>query len=252
LVPGINPSPFDISKWGLTHHHIDTGYVFHGPEDVRPFAEQPRTGPTSTFVSELAARLRCHVMAGYPEALPAEEDPRYGAYNSAVIFGPSGQYIGGSRKTNLYVADLPWCKPGAPLYQTIDFSTDISPGTGFAHFELPFSSLRSISLGICNDLGPRPPNKDPSSFCELAEFAIQKNARMLVVLCAWLHSGHSPDSHWDMENIDYWVTRVRPLWERPGTSVNHARPDTRKPSEAAEDRETVVVICNRTGIERGE
>jgi len=61
-------------------------------------------------------------MAGYPEALPAgeEDDPRYGAYNSAVICGPSGEYIGGGRKTNLYLADLPWCKPGALLRLTTE------------------------------------------------------------------------------------------------------------------------------------
>jgi predicted amidohydrolase len=112
--------PFGFSKRGLTSGHPDPGYVFHGPGDIRPFAEQPRTGPTSTFVSELAARLRCYVMAGYPEVLPAEEDddPRYGAYNSAAIFGPGGEYIGGGRKTNMYIADLPWCKPGAFLCPT--------------------------------------------------------------------------------------------------------------------------------------
>ena len=61
-------------------------------------------------------------MAGYPEALPADEDndPRYGAYNSAVICGPSGEYIGGGRKTNMYEADLPWCKPGTLLRLTTD------------------------------------------------------------------------------------------------------------------------------------
>jgi protein N-terminal amidase len=114
------------------------------------------------------------------------------------------------------------------------------------------------------DLNPHPPNTDddPFSVCELAEFAIQKNARILVVLCAWLHSGLSPDLQWDTVSIDYWSERVRPLWERPATSVGHAGqfphqlasgPDaTRETSETVEDRETIVVISNRTGMERGE
>jgi len=106
----------------LTPVHPDIGYVFHEPQEIRPFAERPRTGPTSIFISELAARLRCHVIAGYPEALPADEDGdlRYGAYNSAVICGPGGEYIGGGRKTNMFVSDLPWCKPGVLLRLTTD------------------------------------------------------------------------------------------------------------------------------------
>ena len=114
------------------------------------------------------------------------------------------------------------------------------------------------------DLNPHPPNMDddPSPVYELAEFAVQKNARILVVLCAWLHSGYPPDSEWDTANIDYWTERVRPLWEWPEISVNHAGTSipplalgpstTRETLEAVEDRETIVVISNRTGIEQGE
>ena len=115
------------------------------------------------------------------------------------------------------------------------------------------------------DLNPHPPNMDdaPSPVYELAEFAVQKNARILVVLCAWLQSGDSSDSQWDILNINYWMERVRPLWERPEIlSVNHAGTSfpppalgpgtTRETLEAVEDRETIVVISNRTGIEQGE
>lgn len=114
------------------------------------------------------------------------------------------------------------------------------------------------------DICPHPPNTDdnPSPVYELADFAIQKNARILVVLCAWLDSGESPDSQLDMANINYWAERVRPLWERPGATIDHAGASphhlaidpgalSRTP-EVAEDRETIVVICNRTGIERGK
>ena len=140
----------------------------------------------------------------------------------------------------------------------------MSSGNGFAHFELPSSPLQSISFGICMDLNPFPSSMggDPFLDCELAEFAIQKNARILVVLCAWLNSGSSPDSQLDMTNINFWAERVRPLWERPAVSANHAGSGleqlasvsgmTVETSEAVEDRETIVVICNRTGIERGE
>jgi protein N-terminal amidase len=155
------------------------------------------------FISELAARLRCHVIAGYPEALPADEndDPRYGAYNSAVICGPGGEYIGGGRKTNMYVADLPWCKPGALLSLTVDSALIYHQVTGLLTSNSRPPLSESISFGICMDLNPHPPNTDDDllRLCELAEFAIQKNARILVVLCAWLNSGASPDSQWDTD-----------------------------------------------------
>ena len=144
------------------------------------------------------------------------------------------------------------------------FSTDIPPGNGFAHYELSSSPLQSIALGICMDLNPHPPTTDGDLplVCELAEFAIQKSARILVVLCAWQNSSDPPDSQWDMTNIGYWAERVRPLWELPGTSVDlagaslHHLPldsgTTSETPEIVEDRKTIVVICNRTGIERGE
>ena len=65
-----------------------------------------------------------------------------------------------------------------------------------------------------------------------------------------------------MESIDYWTERVKPLWKRPEISVNHEGTSldpvaldpstTRETVEGVEDRETIVVICDRTGIERGE
>jgi len=109
------------------------------------------------------------------------------------------------------------------------------------------------------DLNPQDMDRDSFPVCELAEFAKQKNARILVVLCAWLHSGDSPDSQWDMTNINYWVARVKPLWKRQETSVNNEGTSpllgpgtTSETSGAVEDRETIVVICNRIGIEQGE
>jgi len=145
------------------------------------------------------------------------------------------------------------------------FSTDIPSGNGFAHHELPSSPLQSISIGICMDINPHPPYTydDFPPVCELAEFAVQKNARILVLLCAWLHSDTSPDSQWDMVNIEYWLERVQPLWERPTISVDHSGSSPQQlslgpsttgegPEVVVEDRETIVVISNRTGIERGE
>lgn len=96
------------------------GYVFESPSAISPYLEGPRIGPTTQFCSELAGRLHCYVVAGYPERLDPEEmkngvdeagNSPVGA-NSAVLFGPDGRWVGGYRKTNLFETDKTWAKPG--------------------------------------------------------------------------------------------------------------------------------------------
>ncbi|RXW24096.1 hypothetical protein EST38_g1767 [Candolleomyces aberdarensis] len=117
-----------------------SGYVFENASAITPYLEEPRLGPTSQFCSEIAKRLGCYVLAGYPERLSAEEDKpplealvrtesasglAVGA-NSAVLYDPEGSWAGGYRKTNLYDTDKTWAKAGI----------------GFATYHLP-SPLRT-------------------------------------------------------------------------------------------------------------
>lgn len=95
-----------------------TGYVFPNAAAISPYLEEPQTGPTSRFCENLARRLRCYVTAGYPEVLESKERGRnedgsemVGA-NSAALFSPDGAYLGGYRKTNLFMTDKTWAKPG--------------------------------------------------------------------------------------------------------------------------------------------
>lgn len=106
---------------------IVTGYVFPDAVSISPYLEEPRTGPTSTFCASLATRLRCYVVAGYPERLRPEEAHRailpaddenetrevdkVGA-NAAALYGPDGQFVGDYRKTNLYETDMTWAHAG--------------------------------------------------------------------------------------------------------------------------------------------
>jgi protein N-terminal amidase len=125
-------------KWGELNK---TGYNFDSASAVIPFLEKPKVGPTSTFCSGLAKRLRCYVTAGYPEFLESEEvqkctsidqvvieesewvgeegapipQRRIVGANSAVLFGPLGQWIGGYRKTNLFITDKSWAAAGLCL-----------------------------------------------------------------------------------------------------------------------------------------
>lgn len=47
-----------------------SGYIFSTPTSILPYLEPTTAGPTTQLAQSLATRLRCHVVAGYPEALP--------------------------------------------------------------------------------------------------------------------------------------------------------------------------------------
>jgi protein N-terminal amidase len=128
------------------------GYNFASPSAILPYLESPHAGPTSVFCRELAQRLHCHVVAGYPESLNEEcptapdgtrlgnptddesslgfitpleiDEERLVGANSAMVYSPKGRLVLNYRKTNLYEADITWAVPGS----------------GFAMFELPVRS----------------------------------------------------------------------------------------------------------------
>ena len=118
-----------------------SGYVFENATTITPYLEEPRLGPTSQFCSEIAKRLGCYVLAGYPERLSDEEDKpplealetthstsgvAVGA-NSAVLYDPLGSWAGGYRKTNLYDTDKTWAKSGMCLLNCLSGVGLISP-----------------------------------------------------------------------------------------------------------------------------
>ncbi|KAI8994163.1 carbon-nitrogen hydrolase [Trametes punicea] len=222
---------------------IFTGYVFPDAASISPYLEEPRTGPTSRFCAELAARLHCYVVAGYPERLPPHEIEsaqledgrtvdRIGA-NAAALYGPDGEFVGAYRKTNLYETDMTWAKPG----------------TGFKTFHLP-PPLDPLSLGICMDLNVQPPaawTDLRTGPYEVAEYCIAQRTRVLVLLNAWLDSHAEPQEDVDWQTVNYWATRLRPLWARPEDENGFRDPrDGRKVGE-----ELLVVVCNRCGTENG-
>ncbi|KAG9057399.1 Carbon-nitrogen hydrolase [Serendipita sp. 407] len=210
-----------------------TGYVFPTPNDVLPYLEDPKTGVTSQFCAEIARELGCFVIGGYPEKLREDEEHPGNAVgaNSAVIYNPNGERVGDYRKTNMYEADLPWVKPG----------------TGFAHFPNLSPALQDLTLGICMDVNPMPDVMSLPAPCELASFALSKRSRVLVLLCAWLANEEDLQLRWCLSNIEFWIQRTLPLWSKDS-------PDLVSMSEypAPDDHdETILVVCNRTGTERG-
>jgi len=222
---------------------VFTGYAFESASAILPFLEHPQAGATSEFCASIARRLKCHVAAGYPERLePHEVEKRtledgrvvdvVGA-NSAVVYGPDGTRVGDYRKSHLFYMDKTWAKPGP----------------GFATLHLP-PPLNTVTLGICMDLNPRSPWTLNGGPYELAEHCLKTGSGLLVLLNAWLDSGEEPDDEDDISTLNYWATLLRPLWHRMDKERGSNGEDD-EPQNASEDSETVVVVCNRSGVENG-
>lgn len=123
-----------------------SGYVFKSTAEIKPLLEMQETGPTARLVCGLASRLKCHVIAGYPESLDSTDSPASSpepetdrpphadglvGYNSAVIAGPDG-IIANYRKTFLFETDEVWAREGS----------------GFKYFDLG-EPLGRVAVGIC-------------------------------------------------------------------------------------------------------
>jgi protein N-terminal amidase len=117
-----------------------SGYMFSTPTSILPYLEPTTSGQTTKLAQSLARRLKCHVVAGYPEALPSAPQPGSSSssgdgegslgeagpkemkalegegtgvgYNSAVIVGPSGEVVGNYRKSFRFETDKNWAREG--------------------------------------------------------------------------------------------------------------------------------------------
>jgi protein N-terminal amidase len=93
-----------------------SGYEFTSSSEIKPFLEDPHTGPAARLCQTLAKALQCHVIAGYPEIAGGgggeEKDGKVG-YNSAILVAPSGEVIGNARATFTFgPADGKWAMEG--------------------------------------------------------------------------------------------------------------------------------------------
>ena len=216
------------------------------------------------FCSELASRLHCYVVAGYPEALPPDEcctrENSSGGTpdswnivgaNSAVLYGPVGEWVGGYRKTNLFMTDLPWAKAGRSNQSASKSGLNIILGTGFATFHLP-APLGKLTIGICMDLNPRIPEwyLEDGPY-ELADYCVSENVNTVVLCNAWLDSrkGGEDDGDTDLQTVRYWAARLRPLWTDDN---DHAPNSSSKLPKQGAHSDTIVIACNRTGFEKGK
>lgn len=138
-----------------------TGYLFPGPDAVRPVAEAA-DGPTAAALCEVAGRRRAWIVAGFPEV---DGDA---LYNSALVISADGEVAGVYRKTLLFAADEMWATPGAGAYPVFD--------TGSGRF----------GVGICMDLN------DPRFVAWVADSDID----VLAFPTNWLEEGGDVHRYW--------------------------------------------------------
>lgn len=88
---------------------------------------------------------------------------------------------------------------------------------------------------------------------EVADYCIAKRTNVLVLLNAWLDSASSEDRVVDLDTMSYWAERLRPLWEeKEEAEEGDDNNDNDEESVISEDKETIVIVCNRCGSENGQ
>jgi protein N-terminal amidase len=115
-----------------------------------------------------------------------------------------------------------------------------------------------MAMGICMDLNAQPPaiwTLEDGPY-EIADYTIQKNVNILLLLNAWLDSDQEPEHEKDWHTLNYWAMRLRPLWARceEFKEEDSAQCNSRGESiqgRGLDGRDTVVIVCNRCGSENG-
>jgi len=137
----------------------------------REFAE-PIPGPTSTLMAELARGLSLYLLAGSMlEAIPASDK----AYNTSLLFDPSGALLASYRKVHLFDVDL---ANGVSLRE----SDTRAPGGKVVVAQTP---LASMGLSVCYDL----------RFPELYRGHADRGADLIFVPSAF--TAFTGQAHWE-------------------------------------------------------
>lgn len=199
-----------------------TGYCFQSRDEILPFCESPKDGPTATWCRRTAKAHGCYVLCGLPESC------RDGTlYNSLIISDPHGEIVHVYRKHFLYTTDESWAREG-PGFEVVDL-----PGLG------------ACALAICMDLNPKkfqPPFdrfefasslfEPPLAHHERPEAGKHRLRANLILACNnWLRST-ADQAMAEPEHtrylLNYWAYRLLPVLGQP----------------------VIAAIANRVGRER--
>ena len=142
-----------------------TGYIFSGPDEVRPLAEDLARGGDSETARALAPVAReagAWLVVGLPERA------RDRLFNSALVLDRAGTVRFVYRKTLLFEADETWATPG---------------DSGYRVFE---DAGASFTVGICMDL-----NDD-----RFVAHCAAARARAVALPTNWLDQGEEVWGYW--------------------------------------------------------
>ncbi|KAK5065267.1 hypothetical protein LTR84_001105 [Exophiala bonariae] len=211
-----------------------TGYNHPSLQAIAPFLEPTAAGPSTKWAARTAKRLKCTVAVGYPEAaeggnfntvfdrhITAEEGSI--AYNSLVFVSSTGDVVAHYRKSFLYYTDETWAQEGQ------GFWAGVLPVGGNGQ------QMKAVA-GICMDINPYK-FEAPWTAYEFGNHAREARAKIVVISMAWLTrlSADELSSQVtvpDQDTMNYWINRLSPLFESPGSIA-----------------EALVICANRVGEE---
>lgn len=147
-------------------------FVWRGRKKSEREAAEPIPGPTSRAMATLAADLKIHFLAGsILEEIPGSDK----AYNTSLLFEPSGKLIASYRKIHLFDVDL---ANGISLRE----SETRAPGEAVV---VGSSDLCTMGLSVCYDL----------RFPELYRGLAQQGAQVIFVPSAF--TAYTGQAHWE-------------------------------------------------------
>ena len=190
-------------------------------------AAEPVPGPTSDSMSGLAARLGITLLAG---SICEQTDQRDKAYNTSLLFSPSGEQLAKYRKLHLFDVDV----EGQVRFQE---SKQITPGDQIVTAHTP---LGCLGLSTCYDL------RFPELYRALADRGME--------ICFVPSAFFAPTGrvHWDVllraraiENQVYVIAADQYGTHTPSqTTYGHSAiydPWGERLAEAADDADTVLI-----------
>ena len=147
-------------------------FIWRGSKNLeRQFAE-PIPGPSSKALSELARELGIYLLAG---SILEEISNSERAYNTSLLFAPSGKQIARYRKIHLFDVDLP---NGVSLRESQTRAHGESP-------EVVKTELGAMGLTVCYDV------RFPELYRRLAE----QGAELIFVPSAF--TAYTGAAHWE-------------------------------------------------------
>jgi deaminated glutathione amidase len=148
-------------------------FAWRGPRADEPAAVEPIPGPTSDGLGALARELRLWLCAG--SLLEASPDPGR-AFNTSLVFDPTGALIARYRKLHLFDVDLP---SGVSVKES-------DTRTAGADVVTVRTELGTLGLSICYDL----------RFPELYRALVAGGAQVLLLPSAFTFPTGA--AHWEV------------------------------------------------------